>query len=102
MDVEDDLRSGRRPLQVTSNPNPQLVYVCVFTIIRRDRQRVRDGQQLGEERAKYFNYINYCMLNAILLSTIKKQGVVPSVERRVLGPASRARRLQEAACPQIA
>lgn len=46
MNVEDDLRSGRRPLQVTSDPNPQLVDVCMLTIIRRDGQRVRDGQQL--------------------------------------------------------
>lgn len=49
MNVEDDLRSGRRPLQVASDPNPQLVDVCVLAIIRRDRQGVRDGQQLGVE-----------------------------------------------------
>lgn len=46
MNVEDDLRSGRRPLQVASDPNPQLVDVGVFAVIRRDRQGVRDGQQL--------------------------------------------------------
>lgn len=50
MNVKDDLRSGRCPLQVTSDPNPQLVDVCVFTIIRRDRQRVGDGQQLHESK----------------------------------------------------
>lgn len=46
MNVEDDLRTGRSPLQVASDPNPQLVDVGVFTIIRRDWQRVRNGQQL--------------------------------------------------------
>lgn len=48
MNVEDDLRSGWRPLQVASDPNPQFVDVCVFAIIGRDRQRVGDGQQLRE------------------------------------------------------
>lgn len=46
MDVEDDLRSWRRPLKVASNSNPQLVDVCVLAVIRRDGQRVGDGQQL--------------------------------------------------------
>lgn len=50
MNVEDDLRTGRSPLQVASDPNPQLVDVGVFTIIRRDWQRVRNGQQLGESK----------------------------------------------------
>lgn len=34
MNVEDDLRSGWRPLQVASNPDPQLIDVSVFAIIR--------------------------------------------------------------------
>lgn len=34
LNVEDDLWSGRRPLEVASDPNPQLVNVRVFTIIR--------------------------------------------------------------------
>lgn len=46
MNVEYDLRSGRGPLQVAPHPDPQLVDVCVFAIIRRDGQRVGDGQQL--------------------------------------------------------
>lgn len=50
MNVEDDLRSGRRPLQVTPNPDPQLVDVGVFAIIGRDGQRVGDGQQLGAKQ----------------------------------------------------
>lgn len=50
MNVEYDLRSGRGPLQVAPHPDPQLVDVCVFAIIRRDGQRVGDGQQLGGSR----------------------------------------------------
>lgn len=49
MYVEDDLRSGWRPLQVAPHPYPQLVDVCVLAIVRRDRQRVRDGKQLKED-----------------------------------------------------
>lgn len=48
MNVEDDLWSWRGPLQVSAHPNSQLVDVGVFSIVRRDRQRVRDGQELGE------------------------------------------------------
>lgn len=46
MNVEDDLRSWWRPLKVASDSDPQLVDISVFAIIGRDRQRVRDGQQL--------------------------------------------------------
>lgn len=46
MNVEDDLWSGRRPLQVASDPNPQFVDVCMFAIIGRDRKGVGYGQQL--------------------------------------------------------
>lgn len=49
MNIEDDLRSRRGPLQVSTHPNPQFVDVSMLSIIRRNRQRVRDGQQLGEE-----------------------------------------------------
>lgn len=48
VNIEDDLRPRRGPLQVSAHPNPQLVDVSVLSIVRRDRQRVRDGQQLGE------------------------------------------------------
>lgn len=48
MNVEDDLWSWGGPLQVSAHPNPQLVDVSVFSIIGRDRQRVGDGQELGE------------------------------------------------------
>lgn len=48
VNVEDDLRSWGRPLQVSAHPNPQLVDVSVLSIIGGDGQRVRDGQELGE------------------------------------------------------
>lgn len=48
VNVEDDLWSWGGPLQVSTHPNPQLVDVGVFSVIRRDGQRVRDGQELGE------------------------------------------------------
>ncbi len=53
MNVEDDLRSGRRPLQVASDPNPQLIDVCVLAVIRRDRQGVRDRQQLEKSKVQF-------------------------------------------------
>lgn len=46
MNIEDDLWSRRSPFKVTSDTDPQFVDVCMFTIIRRNWQRVRDGQQL--------------------------------------------------------
>lgn len=113
MNVEDDLRSGRCPLQVAPDPNPKLVDVCVFTIIRRDRHRVGDGQQLGESKEVQSSVLLsesrslgsaecHVWRAAVLLNAAHKPDVVPSVERRVLEPASRAPRLQEAACPQTA
>lgn len=48
VNIEDDLWSWRGPLQVSAHPNPQLVDVGVLSIVGRDRQRVRDGQELGE------------------------------------------------------
>lgn len=48
MNIEDDLWSRWGPLQVSAHPNPQLVDVGMFSIVRRDGQRVRDGQELGE------------------------------------------------------
>lgn len=48
VNVEDDLRSRWSPLQVSAHPNPQLVDVGMFPVVRRDRQRVGDGQELGE------------------------------------------------------
>lgn len=49
MYVEDDLRSGWRPLQVAPHPYPKLVDVRVLAIVRRDWQRVWDGKQLKED-----------------------------------------------------
>lgn len=46
MDVEDDLRPRRRPLQVPSHSNPQLVDVGVLAVVGGDGQGVGDGQQL--------------------------------------------------------
>lgn len=48
VNVEDDLRSWGRPLQVSAHPNPQLVDVSVLSIVGGDGQGVRDGQELGE------------------------------------------------------
>lgn len=51
VNVENDLWSRRRPFQVSSHSDPQLVDVCVFPVVGGDGQGVRDGQQLQQKRA---------------------------------------------------
>lgn len=98
MDVEDDLRPRRRPFQVSSHSNPQLVDVRVLAVVGGDGQGVGDGQQLQEERAtpKSTSHV----VNPF--GSWPGRGQPPSVERPALGPASRAPRRQEAACLRTA
>lgn len=115
MYVEDDLRSWRRPLQVATHSYPSLVDVRMLAVIRRDGQRVRDGQQLKEAIGEWSAVGEvYVLLLFFYIWLDKKDSggrvcrpgaettALPSVARRALGPASRAPTLQEAACPQTA
>lgn len=99
MNVEDDLWSRWRPLQVASDSNPQLVDVRVFPVIRGDRQRVGDGKQLeGHDEVN----IQFTVVRCKCLCFGLQGDAVPSEEHLVLGPASRALKLQGAACLQTA
>lgn len=54
MNVEDDLWARRRPLEVASDSNPQLVDVRVFPVIGGDWQRIGNGKQLWNNNNKHY------------------------------------------------
>lgn len=65
MNVEDDLWPRRRPLQVASDSNPQLVDVRVLPVIRGDGQRVGNGKQL-KGNDKVLHPIYCCVMQVSL------------------------------------
>lgn len=101
VNVEDDLRPRRRPLQVPPDADPQLVDVGVFAVVGRDGQRVGDGQQL-RQTAQVLSFYPVDSVDQGPCWPVLEWGGVPSEERPVLGPASPAPRLQAAACPRTA
>lgn len=67
MNVEDDLRSWRCPLQVAPHSDPQLVDVRMLAVIRRDGQRVWDGQQLKQDHQRADESSGWVLSDVVVL-----------------------------------